>query len=347
VGPALISGDCTTAGHFLSVPWLLLICIAGVLSIIWDLYQRSSEMNFYDLSMKDWATLVFLVTLSGMMVVPIWLLKNKLKETRIWASPALRQVLASRAFSSDVTSAHTGVMIEIIGKDWDKVARTLMQFTNMIGHGQDFVTASPDEQPTKEAFQVRLSTDSRSNRSVWCYSSGCVCRCGKCNGECSPNTSCPCGGACKVQPLKMSVHEDVIHDLSYLAAMQVHRKPSLQVTSADLRIRVHIMSTFAHRDALFGSDEAMKKLDAQRKRTVFVWTGTGEKPLKDKDGNLVPADPFNRYKGTQLPVDGQVDSVGQVMMNYLVIIAHWEKHNLAHTVFSSVSAKLVEVLHDL
>ncbi len=82
-----------------------------------------------------------------------------------------------------------------------------------------------------------------------------------------------------------------------------------------LIVQVQIMSTFEHRDALFGSDTLPFDAD----KTVFVWSGRG--------------DPFTN------------DEIGSRMMRFLILVADWEGDNLAESLFSGINIRLVDVLH--
>eukprot|EP00455_Lapot_gusevi_P047098 TRINITY_DN630_c0_g1_i8.p1 TRINITY_DN630_c0_g1~~TRINITY_DN630_c0_g1_i8.p1 ORF type:complete len:111 (-),score=53.71 TRINITY_DN630_c0_g1_i8:406-708(-) len=92
------------------------------------------------------------------------------------------------------------------------------------------------------------------------------------------------------------------------------RRKSIKETLDELCITVYVMSSIAHRDQLFGSEQ----FNFDMKRSVFVWTGNG--------------DPF---KG----------EAGQRMMRFLVLVADWEKENLAESLFSAIGVRVVDCLH--
>jgi len=86
-------------------------------------------------------------------------------------------------------------------------------------------------------------------------------------------------------------------------------------------VTVHIIDSFARRDAMFGSGRA--SLD--NRFSLFVWSGSAEKP---------GAMPFTD------------DDVGQRLMRYLVLVADWEKYGLAESLFSAIGTRCVDILHD-
>ena len=99
------------------------------------------------------------------------------------------------------------------------------------------------------------------------------------------------------------------------------RKQSM-IRSRELKVQIQVMSSYEHRDALFGPEQ----VPFDSKRTVFIWTEE--------------ADPFQKVKGVP-------DPIGQKMNRYLCLIASWEKANLAEAVFSAVGVRVVDVLHGI
>jgi hypothetical protein len=97
---------------------------------------------------------------------------------------------------------------------------------------------------------------------------------------------------------------------------------SVDALSQSLRIDVHVMTTKAHRDALFSSDD----LDGISAHSVFVWAGSGS--------------PFSADGGS-----GPPDEVGTRMMRFLCLVAEWEQENLAEALFSAIGVRVVDVLH--
>jgi len=165
--------------------------------------------------------------------------------------------------------------------------------------------------------------DNRTKALPFCYAIGCICVCGGCDPtKCAKYEPCTHTGQCR-DTSAPPVSNKVLPD-------------------ADLRIRVHIMSSYVHRNPLF-DPQRKSILDAQRKRTVFVWTGSDEQPqLNPKTQKWEVADAFNCFKGEV--ADGRRDEVGAAMMGYLIILADVEGDNLAHALFSSISAKVVDLL---
>ena len=125
--------------------------------------------------------------------------------------------------------------------------------------------------------------------------------------------------------------------------------------STDLTVHVFVMSTYAARDILFGEDgwfgarakrDDPDQLESRRKRAVFVWTGADEPPVQAAGATApVPASAFNRYQAWRGDGPAPTDEVGKFMLAYLIIIAAAEGSDLAQSIFSSLSAKVVEVLH--
>jgi hypothetical protein len=329
VGPLYLVGDCSDTGTTFSFPWLFLIAISGLLSFVYDVWMKWNVLGGLrlDSPISHFFILGFLSLMAIMMIFPLYVLRNKMLETRTKCSAALRQVLASRAFCSDITTAKTGVRIEIIGAETDRVAQTVFQFTVALGHSYSHITPPPTgTDHAAEDIHIRM-WDHRTKTLPFCYTIGCVCMCGGCDPtKCAKYEPCGCNRKCRDTSVATSGSSKVL-------------------PHADLRIRVHIMSSYAHRNALF-DPQRKSILDAQRKRTVFVWTGSDEQPqLNPKTQKWEVADAFNCFKWEPGEVvDGRRDEVGAAMMGYLIILAPVEGDNLAHALFSSISAKVVDLL---
>jgi len=81
-------------------------------------------------------------------------------------------------------------------------------------------------------------------------------------------------------------------------------------------IRVYVMNSKASRDAIFGPANAA----SFDRNALFVWSSAES--------------PFD--KG---------DPIAQQMMKYLVLVAGWEKTNLAENLFSAIGIRVVDLLH--
>jgi len=77
-------------------------------------------------------------------------------------------------------------------------------------------------------------------------------------------------------------------------------------------VTVHVMKSLEHRDRLFAQDP-------DGEFVVYVWSGEG--------------DPFTK------------DEIGQRLMRYLVLVASWEKENLAEDLFSAIGVRVAAILH--
>lgn len=82
-------------------------------------------------------------------------------------------------------------------------------------------------------------------------------------------------------------------------------------------ISVYVINSLSFRDELFGGAGPLK-FD---KNALFVWSAMDEKQL-----------PFTQ------------DVAGQRMMRYLVLVAVWERNNLAASLFSALSVRVVDIL---
>ena len=207
------------------------------------------------------------------------------------------------------------------------------------------------------------------------------CMCGMCKGECSASATndvrkCEC--RCRRVPKR-----------------EVEQQPRSNSTSAaqsDLRIYIHVIATFEHRDLLFPMPPRLATVqerrsfensrEEQQRRSVYVWTGAA---CRADDGQ--EADVFNKFAAHKrrslassatammtasalelestpalaVACDGAslchrvvpssdavripTDQIGKQLQDCMLLIAQHQRLNLAQAVFSSVSAKLVEVLH--
>jgi len=86
-------------------------------------------------------------------------------------------------------------------------------------------------------------------------------------------------------------------------------------------VTVHVMESLRARDLLFGPGAA--QLD--NRFSLFIWSGSAEAP-----GTL----PFTD------------DATGQKLMRYLTLVADWEKHGLAESLFSAIGVRVVDILHE-
>jgi hypothetical protein len=86
-------------------------------------------------------------------------------------------------------------------------------------------------------------------------------------------------------------------------------------------VTVYVIESFARRDEMFGSG----RTSLDNRFSLFLWSGSGEK---------AGAMPFTD------------DAIGQRLMRYLVLVADWEKHGLAESLFSAIGVRVVDILHD-
>jgi hypothetical protein len=232
---------------------------------------------------------LLLFILALMIGAPIFVLWSKLAETRMDCSAALRQVLASRAFASDLAEVDSGVKINVIGLSKDPIASGIHSFLELIGHStgplKEFGTAE-----ARTSIVELHPLGEKVQKSPWCYTSGCVCRCSGCDGRsCSPNSSCACQRVtCQERAI---VVKDDVHDLVLISLRDRAVTCQLPVEPAGLHVHVHVIASYAHRDALFGLKESKFDLMKSRSHTVYVWTGHDEVPQL----NGQPASAFNRF----------------------------------------------------
>ena len=106
------------------------------------------------------------------------------------------------------------------------------------------------------------------------------------------------------------------HTHSFLCS---HLDEGDELQAAQPIVVVEVMNSLAHRDRLFGSD--VFPFDEHRP-PLFVWSGA------TSDGA-----PFTR------------DASGSRLMQFLVLVADWEKDNLAESLFSAIGVRVVDVLH--
>jgi len=99
-------------------------------------------------------------------------------------------------------------------------------------------------------------------------------------------------------------------------------------------VTVHIIESLARRDELFGPKSKRAGSSAadgggvssgDNRFSLYLWSGSQEK------AGVIP---FTD------------DETGQRMMRYLVLVADWEKHSLAESLFSAIGVRVVDILHD-
>jgi hypothetical protein len=91
------------------------------------------------------------------MQFPFIFLWKKLFETRHECSAALRQLFASRAFSSFHSKKPEGVKIRVIGDPEDEITQTLFSFIEQIMHNADDAIVDPFPQKDQPASKFAVA----------------------------------------------------------------------------------------------------------------------------------------------------------------------------------------------
>ncbi len=296
VGPGYIAGDCLSTGKSMRVPWLLIAAAIAFflnLSIAMGSYLLEREKH----TRIDIAWLVVMAFLNATPFISI----GKLMDTRYDCATALRPLLASRAMGE-------GVMVEVVGEQSDPVVKTLRKFLEMVGH----LFKPKSDQLVLGACDACADEH---GATFWCMG----CEQSFCDAVAALHRSCKATKGHQLipggQPLSTppcDAHTQNRHESFWFCtecmenycdesakahrtwtATKGHRlidsreRNKQMANSAvsmnksnQFKIQVHVMSTLAHRDVLFGSDE----LPFDPRTTLFVWTGKAEPFTKDAIG---------------------------------------------------------------
>ncbi len=287
IGPAYLSGDCSSTGVAFRMPWVAFWSLAG---LIWNICvvlatlvsdQKSNTADYF-----------WLVGICFCNLAPFFVL-GKLFDTRYECATAFRPLLSSRALGTG------GVTVEVVGENDDPVVVSLRAFLKTIGHlfkpkKRDFILATcdvcdEDHNATQyclgckqslcadEAARHRTSRATSKHRLVPGGSALVYPACQVCTDRHDSAVFC-------VQCREHMCSQGAFSHQRWTATGQhtliPAQKGENQNLVGDCKIQVHVMSTMDHRDALFGSDD----LPFDPRCTMFVWTGKGDPFSKDATG---------------------------------------------------------------
>jgi hypothetical protein len=124
VGPVYLAGDCCSAGLAVTIPWLFVMALIGLIVGAVDGGNKYLFHNaLYSRLDLGW---LFVVWCSN--IAP-FVFFRKLLDTRSFSDMSLSPLLATRAINNG-----RGVAINIVGAKDDPIAVTLREFFSLIGH---------------------------------------------------------------------------------------------------------------------------------------------------------------------------------------------------------------------